>query len=60
MRKVTVYQFTNFYIVSRETIRSEEFASRETIASLGGVPIEETAIEVDASSLDNDFFYRVK
>jgi hypothetical protein len=57
MAKITVYRFTNFNVMTRETILSTEYATRETITGLGGVPINKTVTEIDDSLLNKYSFY---
>jgi hypothetical protein len=57
MAKITVYRFTNFHVATRETVRSEEYATIETIAKIQGTPLEDTVMEIDDSCLDKRSFY---
>jgi hypothetical protein len=60
MPKVTVYCFTGYHINTDQTINSKHMATLEAIKKSSGVPLMETAKEVDASELDGNGFYPKK
>jgi hypothetical protein len=51
MAKVTVYQFTNYDMSSDNMIKSRRWGTREAIAFIKANILEETAVQVDDSTL---------
>jgi hypothetical protein len=51
---MTIYQFTKYDITTDENRKSRRWATREAIEWLGGSPLEDTAIEVDASMVGGE------
>lgn len=58
MEKITVYYFESYDIVSDKTVRSPRPATRDAITQCGGVILEDTAQNVDASQLDGNGFLK--
>jgi hypothetical protein len=58
MASVMVYYFTQYNIVTDETMHSARPAMLEAIGKIeNAIVLEETAREVDTSRLDGDGFY---
>ncbi|MCK9390882.1 MAG: hypothetical protein M0Q01_04875 [Syntrophales bacterium] len=57
MPKTTVYCFTGFDIKEGKSITAKRMATLEAIKGFNGVPLMETAKEVDISELDGDGHY---
>ena len=58
MARVMVYYFTQYNIVTDETVHSARPATLEAIGKIeNAIVLEETAQEVDTSRLDGDGFY---
>jgi hypothetical protein len=60
MPKTTVYYFIGYDIATDKMIRSKRMATRERIKRFNFSPLNETAIEVDTSELDDNGFYPKK
>jgi len=56
MKKVPVYFFQKYDIISNQKVRSKRPATLEAIDKVKGEPIMETALEVDETELDGDGF----
>ena len=56
--QVTVYFFSKHDVASDQTIRSQRPATLEAIRRSAGVPLMETAQEIDAADLDDVGFRR--
>jgi hypothetical protein len=60
MPKATVYYFKRWDMNVGQMVPSKRMATLKAIKDLGGVPLMETAKEVDASELDGNGFYPKK
>ena len=61
MASVLVYNFTQYNIVTDETVHSARPATLEAIANIdNAIVLEETAQEVDTCRLDGDGFYHAE
>ena len=58
MSKVTVYRYYTFIIGKEVSARAPRAATLETIERLGGVPLYQTAREVDLDHVDDQGFER--
>ena len=54
MKKVTVYFFEKYDITTDRNVRSKRPATLDTINSVHGQAIVETALEIDETELDGD------
>ncbi len=60
MSKVKVYYFKGWDLSKGEDVTSPLRATIDTIKKCNGTPIEDTCIEVDASTIDDDGFHPAK
>jgi hypothetical protein len=59
MVDITIYRFLRYDIDTDKQIKSDSYATLETISRIGASPLQESSLVVNASEIDGNGFYCV-